>query len=763
MRSKFTFPLATIVATLLTTTILQAQFNPGLPAGFGIDGDVLSGQSQNGGLSANGSFDWFKKAGNGPNVGVGVIDTSGTYINKPLILAGGNFVFTKGMAFGRYTVQNSYLLLDARYGRDNYGYSNSNGQKDFTTYTNGSKNGDIPTTWSTTPNGASVANKADIIDTYIHMRRNGIIINNTNPSPLILAMAVNTVGNTGDRYIDFELFRNRINYDQTTGLFSNTGDLTKGGHSVWEFNPNGSIKTIGDMTVSFSYGTGGIQEISVYIWVSKTDHLLVNPLRFDFVNGEFYGAGTGANFGYAKIVADPGNPFNTWGSVASATTSATPWGTNSKSLGGSPTNYFSNDYGQHDFGEVAIDLTSLGIDPALSVGADPCVPPFTRVMAKTRSSASFTSALQDFTGPYEFLDAPQAPANIATPGVLKCNNTSTTLSPATMVSGAVYNWSTTNGSIISDPTQPTITVNKEGKYYLSSAIVAGCPANTDSTVVKSDYYKPVATALSVGAINLNDPASTANIQGGDVAASNFNTPYGGSVGLAWKWTGPNGYTSTSRNNVVNKAGTYNLELTEQRNGCKEFAVTAVPAFTTLPVKITEFSATKKENDNVKINWKVMDETPSTVELMRSYSGKDFSVIAIELPLSASQEASYNDNVANRNGNKVYYQLKVTEQSGAIVYSKIINISFGTDNSSTTVLSPNPANNYTVIGVTRTTATTGQIQLVDMAGRIMQQKNVRMEKGSNQIMLSDLEKLKPGIYMVRIVMDGEFKTQKLVIQ
>ncbi len=760
MRSKSTFLFATIVATILTTTTIKAQFNPGLPAGFGIDGDVLSGQSQNiTGSAPQGSFDWFRKAGGGANVGYGVIDTTGTFIYNAQVAAGLNVTFTRGQAYPRYSVVNGYLLLDARYGRDEFGLSGSNGKKDFTTYTNGSKNGDNPTGWGTTPTGGTVADKADIIDTYIHMRRDGIVINNTNPSPLILAMGVNTVGNTGDRYIDFELFKERIEYNTTTGVFSNSGSASTGGHSAWTFNPNGTVKDMGDLSVSFSFGTAGVSEIAIYIWVAQTVYNSANPVNFNFISGQFFGS----TYGYAKIEPLSASAFKAWASVSSATTSAAPWGTNSKFLGGSPSNYYSSNYAQNDFAEVAMDLTSLGIDPALSVGSNACVPPFTRVMAKTRSSASFTSALQDFTGPYEFLDAPQAPATIAPPAVLKCNATSTTLSPSTVVPGAVYTWSTTNGNIVSDPNATSVTVNQAGKYYLSSAIVAGCPTNTDSTIVNEDYYKPVATAFTIGSIDLNNPLSTAHIQGGDVAASNFATPYGGSAGLTWKWTGPNGYTSTSRNNIVTKAGVYNLELTEQRNGCKEYAATPVPAFSTLPVKITEFSATKKENDHVKINWKVMDETPSTVELMRSYSGNEFSVIAIELPLSASQDASYHDNVANRNGNKVYYQLKVTEQSGAIVYSKIINITFGATNSSPIVLSPNPANNYTVIGITSTTATTGQIQLVDMAGRMLQQKNVRMEKGANQIMLSELEKLKPGIYMVRIMMEGEFKTQKLLIQ
>ena len=211
MQQKFTFALIAILLAILTTPQTNfAQFTPGLPANFGIDGDVKSGQSQNiAGTTPLGSFDWFKKNASGADAGIGVIDTSGTFTYKAEIASGQNTACTRGMAFNRYSAQNGYLLLDARYARDKFGLSSSTGQSDLTTYTSGAKNGDNPVSWNTTPTGGTVADKADIIYTYIHMRRNGTIINNTNPSALILAMGISTIGNTGNRYVDFELFRTR--------------------------------------------------------------------------------------------------------------------------------------------------------------------------------------------------------------------------------------------------------------------------------------------------------------------------------------------------------------------------------------------------------------------------------------------------------------------------------------------------------------------------------------------------------------------------
>ena len=88
------------------------------------------------------------------------------------------------------------------------------------------------------------------IDSYIHLRRDGTIINNTNPSALILTLGVSTMGNTGNRYVDFEIFHNRIAYNTTTGAFSNSGPSSTGGHTPWTFSATGNVNSVGDMTVS---------------------------------------------------------------------------------------------------------------------------------------------------------------------------------------------------------------------------------------------------------------------------------------------------------------------------------------------------------------------------------------------------------------------------------------------------------------------------------------------------------------------------------
>ena len=486
-------------------------------------------------------------------------------------------------------------MLDTRYGRDGIGAGGS--IKDSTVFAISNKNGESPLTWAFETNGGGVQNKNDIVDVYAHMRRNGTTINSTNPSPLYLMAGASTLGTEGDRYIDFELYKSRISFNTSTG-FSNSGSATTGGHSVWTFNADGTVNSTGDMLISFTYGSTDVTDVAVFIWVSKVNKDNVNPLYFDFIPSEYFGDGSNPAYGYCRITQNNGLPnFEFFATTNTFTSNGPFWGTNSKDLGATGSNYAAPNYGAGQFSEIAINFTSLGIDPALgNAGSttDPCAPPFTRIMIKTRSSNSYTSELKDFTGPYPFLDAPQVPQQIA-PANLTCTNNTTTLTSLHPQAGAFYVWSTDGGNILSNPIAQSVTISGEGKYYLTASIVNGCLGLTDSIIVTRDTYQPVATASTIGNINLGDPSKMATLVGGDITASIYLTPYGNSAGLSWEWSGPSGFTATSRNTLTNQEGTFRLIVTELRNGCKDTATTIVFSAQTLPVQLNNFMGSKNKN------------------------------------------------------------------------------------------------------------------------------------------------------------------------
>jgi hypothetical protein len=528
-----------------------AQLNQGgFHSLFGVDADTKAGYLKYGPSPGTiASDDWFSSA---TALGYNVIDTSNASYYKALLQAGNNISFTRRMSAPLYANVNGKLWLDAVYGRDYVVAS-----LDSTTFTGGNKNGDDPAIWHGIT--SSIPNKTDLIDVYGHMRRNGLNVHDS----LWFFTGVSTSGTSGSRYYDIELYKNHITYNSSTGSFSTGGP--DAGHTQWVFDASGNISQTGDMIVAVSYSSGA-PTVEVRIWISKTTYNTITPNLFNF-GGSFDGSTT--SFGYATIISKAGTTAfgsgiaNLSATPAADTTYATPWG----SFGSSG---WESQYTSLQFIEVGLNLTRIGIDPALYtsvLNSTACNSAFASIFFKSRSSASFTSNLQDFTGPFDFLQTPVLDYTLSTP-TLSCANTTGTISVTNHTTAGYYTWSTSNGNITSTSNN-SIQVSKGGSYTLQAAVAQGCPVTkTDVVAVPADTFPPVASFF------ISTTADMAHyiLHGGNTSASDYNTPFGRSQGLLWNWNGPKGFTSGIQNPITDTAtGYYQLVVTETRNGCTAIA------------------------------------------------------------------------------------------------------------------------------------------------------------------------------------------------
>lgn len=760
MKKNYTLTMQIILLFCFVSSICQSQVqSSNLVAKFGVDGDLYSDYRQNGTFTAAASQDWFKTTN---NIGRGMIDTTGAATYKSQLSNGDNIEFTNGMAFPSYSVMDSILYMDARYGRDNFGISNGS---DKTIFFGGAKNGESPADWVTYPSGGSVPDKVDIIDAYASIRRNGTNLSSNNPSHMIMYMGASTMASAGDRYIDFELFVNPIAYNPVNGNFTNSGGNGSGGHEPWLFNTDGSLKKIGDMVISFNFNSTTVDEIASWIWVSRTIYENLNPTGFDFVPNEFYGSGNAAKWGYAKISPKPGPSYQAWGSVNSGNINGPAWGTASKGLGSFGNSYFSFQYEAGQFAEAALDLTSLGIDPAFYGESNSCNSLYRRIMIKSRSSASFTSALQDFTGPYSFLDAPIIPASIKS-SILTCSNPTAKLEPAALYPTAYYEWSKADGTIIARDTA-AINISEPGKYYLTAAIVKGCAKNTDSIIIFQDVNKPKAIASSIGSINAIF-SNTANLFGGDVAASEYTSSFSRSQGLLWQWSNAYGFSSAIQNPVTADTGWHQLVVTQISNGCTDTAMTFIPFNSyVLPVKLEKLTAVQVSNKNIVVKWTVLAEDgKEKYELERSENGVSFKMIynVSSSAISTKKAYLFTDNIRSVSTAALYYRVKIILPSGEYQYSTTVKI----------VQSENIKNHY-LEGVFQQSSASIQVnyftknseviefRLIDINGRIMAKTNQQSVRGNNSILFNgNLSMNKNQLLLVQMVIGNEIYTQKIIL-
>ncbi len=428
-------------------TYLHAQ-NPGVGANFGLEANTRSG------ITVAGTDDWFL----GPT-GFGVIDETNTAANTAALTGGGNPTFVEKQSIPNYSSQNGYVWYSSIYAHD---YIGGSGFTDATSFISSNKNGDSPANWQ--GGSAGQQNTSDIVDAYLHMRRDGLTINDD----MWVNMALSTLSSNGSHFVDFELFVENLTFNGTN--FSNVGPHE--GHTAWQFAPDGSITAPGDLLIGFEFSGSGVTGIEIRLWVSRNDYNNLIPQGFSW-GPDFDGSSNGSVYGYASINIPAGSTFSDVNGTPVATP---PWGTY---VDGPP--IYSNLYPSKALVEVGVNFTALGFDPGVISGSGAsCDSPFSAIMVKTRSSASFTASLKDFSGPYEFLgDTGTFEVNITDPGTFdSCiPNQILDLEVDFASDGAAYDWSTTDGEFLGGGTTASgrvVKIQAPGTYVLELAPLSGC-------------------------------------------------------------------------------------------------------------------------------------------------------------------------------------------------------------------------------------------------------------------------------------------------
>ncbi len=452
-------PLLFIFILFAITTYSQIT-SPVVRAYFGVDGD-LKARSVNGSLQS--SDDWYlhPTTGGTSSNGTFVIDTVGAAAIVSGYATATNRLksFYRTMSKPAFTVVNNRLWLDALFVRDYHG-------NDTTVFTAGSdKNGDSPASWSGGTQG--IPDKNDILDMFMHVRRAGP--STTDSLWFFGGLSLDNV--TGNRYFDFELYQTDINYDRASAKWYGYGP--DAGHTSWEFNASGAITKPGDIIFSAEYQSSSLSKIEARIWINKNS-LLTTPTAFNW-SGQFDGAGSGAQYGYASILPKNAGTFYTGLQCGNA-----EWaGPYSLVL---QDNSLATNYIGKQFMEFSVNLSKLGLDPVLLFGTDICGTPFNRMVVKTRASASFTAELKDFVAPTDLFLAPRADAVATVPLFCGNPNNVSSLEVLNPTSSSVYTWSTPDGHIIGNTVTTNAAADLAGMYIVTQQLMAGCGAYAKDTV-----------------------------------------------------------------------------------------------------------------------------------------------------------------------------------------------------------------------------------------------------------------------------------------
>lgn len=178
---------------------------------------------------------------------------------------------------------------------------------------------------------------------------------------------------------------------------------------------------------------------------------------------------------------------------------------------------------------------------------------------------------------------------------------------------------------------------------------------------------------------------------------------------------------------------------------------SIPDVTGSVLPITGINLTAQLKDgNANISWNNYNQSStSSYTIEKSTDGANFNVITT---IQGSNEIkySYADNTTT-NSAAIYYRIKLTGLDGAVSYSNITAIKLSVANNVKTWPNPFVSNinvSYNSAGNSNT-----QIQLTDMAGRIIKNYFFDFKKGVNQVSLDAVSNIGTGNYFVKIIQGG----------
>jgi hypothetical protein len=186
--------------------------------------------------------------------------------------------------------------------------------------------------------------------------------------------------------------------------------------------------------------------------------------------------------------------------------------------------------------------------------------------------------------------------------------------------------------------------------------------------------------------------------------------------------------------------------------------------TSLPVKLVSFSGKKADTKRALLTWTTADEKDFTgFEIQKSADAKSFekigNVTSKSLKNSHLTSYSFVDNYASES--VAYYRLKLMDDDGQFIYSKIISLHGENEEDIVGEFYPNPVVAEKVsVDVLSATAGTYRVSVIDMLGVERTIMDVKVLSGQTKVQLNTSD-LRKGVNIVRFKQDKRDFVRKLI--
>jgi hypothetical protein len=173
----------------------------------------------------------------------------------------------------------------------------------------------------------------------------------------------------------------------------------------------------------------------------------------------------------------------------------------------------------------------------------------------------------------------------------------------------------------------------------------------------------------------------------------------------------------------------------------------------LPVNLSSFSAQKNSTDAL-LQWQTNSEANTAYfNVERSYDGTTFTGInKVNAKGQSSNIYTYKDIAGLSSGStNTYYRLKIVDVNGNFKYSSTVKLANGHE--TRVNVFPNPARDVITISGLKNNDI---IKLLSIDGKLLLQQTAGV-----QSMIMNIEKYKPGTYIIQVQSDKEVTQQKII--
>jgi len=299
--------------------------------------------------------------------------------------------------------------------------------------------------------------------------------------------------------------------------------------------------------------------------------------------------------------------------------------------------------------------------------------------------------------------------------------------------GACASWKKSSSSVMHTPraSNGTLSTSSSGTISVASAIAVG-NAVTGSTV-NYDVVSAPASSFPVQMDVYTDKGTISKVlDAGD------------------------GYVATNTETVISQGPFYStffpynaniLIVVKTSAGCIDRNVW-IPNAILLSVNMVSFEGEQKKDVNT-LKWKVQsNETAARFEVQKTMDGTNYTTAGFVLASEKSGEENYEFKETALAGRTIY-RLKIYNKSGKVEYSNLVVFQAAGLSSNTLTVVNNPVIHTLSLNYTNNNNSSSKVEIFDMAGHVLQQQSVNMQKGMNNLNIELNGKLNAGNYVVRV--------------